>query len=148
MNRHKITIAMLGLLTACFAPSMRADERNKETHFTIDQPLQVLDTVLAPGQYVVKLVEPDTDHSIVSIYNSGGTQLQKIIMGVPAYRTDAGGKELLTVSQSQGDQPATLKYWFYPGDNSGVEFPVRKLVSEGKKQTADAGVSPSQVAKR
>ena len=53
MNRLKTTTAMLGLLAASFAPSMRADDSNKETRITINQPLQVQDVLLAPGQHVL-----------------------------------------------------------------------------------------------
>src|SRR5258708_389331 len=51
MNRFKMTAALLGLLTPCVAPTLRADDWNKETRLTTNQPLQVQDTVLAPGQY-------------------------------------------------------------------------------------------------
>jgi len=125
MKRFKITFAMLCLLSAGLAPSMRADATDKETHLTIDQPLQVQDILLAPGQYVFKLLEP----GVVSIYNADGRQLQGIVMGWNAYRVDAGDKQLFTVSQSQGNQPAALKYWFYPGNNFGLEFPVKMLAS-------------------
>jgi len=134
MNRFKITFAMLGLLTAGLAPSMRADARDKETHLTINQPLQVGNTVLAPGQYIFRLI----DQGVVSIYNVDGTQPQGIILGWSAYREDAGDKRLFTVSQSQGAQPATLKYWFYPGDTSGLEFSSKELgsaqVAKSKKK--------------
>ena len=143
MNRFKITFAMLGLLTAGCAPLMRADDRNKETRLTIDQPLQVRDTLLAPGQYVFKLIEP----GVVSIHNADGSRPEGIIMGWPAYRINAGEKKVFTVSEAQGNQPATLKSWFYPGDNSGLEFSAEKLASETgsvvkskkKVQTTDAG---------
>ena len=67
-------------------------------------------------------------------------------MGWSAYRADAGEKQLFTVSQSQGNQPATLKYLFYPGDNFGLEFPAKMLAGEPgrvvkskkKGQTTDA----------
>ena len=147
MNRLKITTAMLGLLTAGFASSIRADDSNKETRITINQPLQIQDVLLAPGQHVLKLIQP----GIVSIYNADGTRPEGLILGWSAYRTDAGDKKLVTASQSQGEQPATLKTWFYPGDNYGVEFPVSKLPSasgrvaksKGKGQTTGAtgGVS-------
>jgi hypothetical protein len=130
MNRIKMTAATLGLLSASFVPSLRADENNKETRMTINGPLQVQETLLAPGQYVFKLTNPDTDHSVVSIYNADGTRLEGIIMGWSAYRVDAGDKSLFTVSQSQGSQPATLKYWFYPGDNFGVEFSEKQQANE------------------
>jgi hypothetical protein len=123
MNRFKITFAMLGLLTAGIAPWMQAGAMDKETRLTTNQPLQVGDTLLAPGQYIFKLIEPN----VVSIYNADGTQPQGIILGWSAYRVDAGDKQLFTVSQSQGNQPAALKYWFYPGDNSGLEFSAKKL---------------------
>ena len=141
MNRFKITFAMLGLLTAGFAPSMQADAIDKETHITINQPLQVQDILLAPGQYVFRLIEP----GVVSIYNAEGTQPQGIVMGWNAYRVDAGDKKLFTVSQSQGNQPATLKYWFYPGDNSGLEFSAKNLdagqVARSKKKGSATGAA-------
>ena len=146
MNRFRMTAATLGLLSAGLVLSMRADDNNKETRMTINGPLQVQDTLLAPGEYVFKLTEPDTAHSVVSIYNADGTRLEGIAMGWSAYRVDAGDKNLFTISQPQGDQPAKLQTWFYPGDNSGVEFSVKKLAGETgrvvkskqKGQTADA----------
>src|SRR5579864_5388739 len=151
MNRIKMTAATLGLLSASFVPSMRADDNNKETRMTINGPLEVQDTLLTPGQYVFKLTQPDTAHSVVSIYNADGTRLEGIIMGWSAYRADAGDKNLFTISQPQGDQPAKLQTWFYPGDNSGVEFSVKKLAGESgrvvkskqKGQTADAAGNSS-----
>jgi hypothetical protein len=116
---------MLGMLTAGFAPSMRAGATDKETRLTTNQPLQVGNTVLAPGQYLFRLIEP----GVVSIYNADRTQPQGIILGWSAYRVNAGDKQLFTVSQPQGNEPASLKYWFYPGDNSGVEFSAKKLAS-------------------
>jgi hypothetical protein len=143
MNRFKITTAMLGLLAACFAPSMQADERNKETRLTINQPLQVQEILLAPGQYVFKLLEPDTNHTIVSIYSVDGARLQGTILGLPAYRQDVEDKELFTVSQPQGVQPAALKSWFFPGDNFGIEFPVKKLAGDAGSVAKSKGKVPS-----
>jgi hypothetical protein len=126
MNRFRMTAAILGLFTAGVVPSMRADDNNKETRMTINGPLQVQDTLLAPGEHVFKLIDP----GVVGIYNADGTREEGVILGWSAYRADAGDKELFTVSQSQGNQPATLKYWFYPGDNFGLEFPVKKRAIE------------------
>ena len=130
MNRFRMTAATLGLLSAGLVPSMRADDNNKETRMTINGPLQVQDTLLAPGQYVFKLSQPDTAHSVVSIYNADGTRLEGIIMGWSAYRADAGDKNMFRISQPQGNQPAKLQTWFYPGDNFGVEFSVKEVATE------------------
>jgi hypothetical protein len=147
MNRLKITAATLGLLTSCFAPSLRADERNKETRVTTNQPLQVEDTVLPPGQYLFKLLEPDTDQNIVSIYSVDGSRLEGIVVGLTAYRAEAGDKKLLAVSQPVGDQPAVLKYWFFPGSNEGIEFQATKpsrantRLAKSKKKGRDTTVA-------
>src|ERR1700740_2124410 len=121
MTRFKITAAAtLGLLSAYCLPYLRADEWNKETRLTINVPLQIQDSVLAPGEYVFKLVDADTDRDVVSIFNSDGTRLEKIVIGGATYRADGGDKKLFTISEPQGGQPATLHTWFYPGDTVGV----------------------------
>jgi hypothetical protein len=145
MKRFRTTAATLGLLSAYLVPCARANDWNKETHLTINVPLQIQDTILAPGEYVLKLVEPDTDRDVVSIFNSDGTRLETIIMGWSTYRADAGDKKVFTISEAHGNQPATLQSWFYPGDNFGVAFPAAKRangtghVSRAKEKGQDLG---------
>jgi hypothetical protein len=147
MNRLKITTAMLGLLTACFAPSLQADDFNKETRITTNQPLQVQNTVLPPGQYLFKLLTPDIDENIVSIFSADSGRLEGTIVGLAAYRADASDNKQLTVSQPVGDQPAVLNYWFFPGDNEGIEFQVTTPASgnarlaKSKRKGQNAGVA-------
>jgi hypothetical protein len=125
MTRFKTTAAMFALFAASFAPSMRAAGHDKETRLTIDRPLQVQNTVLAPGEYIFKLTVPDSNHNIVSIYNADGSRLEAIVTGFSVYRQEAADKQLFTFSQPQGNQPSALKSWFYRGDNFGVEFAVK-----------------------
>ena len=44
------------------------------------KPLQVQDTVLPPGQYLFKLLEPDNDQNIVSIFTADGSRLEGIVV--------------------------------------------------------------------
>jgi hypothetical protein len=124
MNRFKMTTALVCLLTASFAPAVRADGHTKETRLTLSQSLQIRSTVLTPGQYLFKLAEPDSNHSVVNIFEAGSGRLVATVIGTQAYRADYSDREAFTISQPQGRQPGTLK-WFYPGDNFGVELPVR-----------------------
>jgi hypothetical protein len=110
-------------------PSLRADESDKTTYITTNQPLQIQGTLLAPGRYIFKLVNPDSDRHTVQISNADGTELEAIIQAVPAYRIELSGASQLILADPQDGQPATLKFWFYPGDNSGVEFVVPKTSS-------------------
>jgi hypothetical protein len=129
MNRLRVTATTLGLLSACLAPHLRADVRNKETRVTVNAPLQVQDTLLAPGQYVFKLTLDDSQIA-VSIYNAETNRIEATILGWAAYRGDAGDKQFFIIDQSRANQPAKLQKWFYPGDNFGVEFPLTNRTSE------------------
>ena len=97
--------------------------------------------VLPPGEYLFRLLEPDTDRDLVSIFNSDGTRLEAIITGWSTYRADAGDKKLFTIAEPHGSQPAKLQDWFYPGDNFGVEFSAAKSASENGhvSRTKDKG---------
>jgi hypothetical protein len=133
MRRFRMTTATLVLFGAYLAPCVRADDWNKETHLTINVPLRVQDTLLAPGAYVFKLIDMGANSNVVSIFNSNGTRLETIMVGLPAYRDNAGDNNMFAISAPQGSQPATLQFWFYPGDNFGVEFRAANTANEERR---------------
>ena len=55
MIRLGVLMAGMSLAISTFAPLVRADEWNKYTIITVDQPIQIPDRVLPPGKYVLKL---------------------------------------------------------------------------------------------
>ena len=61
MKRVYIAAAACGLLGFSLASSARASDLNKETILTVDQPIQVQGVLLAPGQHVFKLAQPNFD---------------------------------------------------------------------------------------
>ena len=122
MKLFRTKAVLLGVLCACLAPVSRADDLTKETHVSINGPLQVRDIVLPPGEYVFQLTEPYLDLSLVSIYNAQTNRLEATIIGVPAYRLAVDDQRLFTVSQPHDGEPAQLQTWFYPGDSFGVQF--------------------------
>jgi len=92
-----------------------------------------------------KLASPDSDHRTVQIFNADGTRLETTILGNPAYRLEPTGDTQLTVSDPQPGQPAMLQFWFYPGDNTGVEF-VTPKVSNVNAQKHDAKAKPQHAS--
>ncbi len=70
MIRLVVAMASVGLLGVALAPSARADEWNKKTILTVDQPIQVPNQVLPAGTYVIKLLDSPSDRHIVQIYNA------------------------------------------------------------------------------
>jgi hypothetical protein len=58
----------------------------------------------------------------VAIYNAKETQLITTVQGIPDSRMETPDKTILQLEERPSGQPEAVKAWFYPGDNSGVEF--------------------------
>src|SRR5579862_2134393 len=113
-----ITLCLLGAL---IVPKARADEWNKKTTLTFNEPVQVPGTTLSAGTYVFKLADT-SDRTIVQIWNEDETRLITTILAVVDYRAKTPDKTIVSFDERPAGQPEALKAWFYPGDNSGVEF--------------------------
>ena len=122
MYRTTLTgMVSLALLGVFFVPKARADEWNKKTLVTVDQPIQVPGKVLPAGSYIFMQPLFD-DPTLVSIFNADGTRLITTVQGIPDYRIGGADKTALQFEERPSGQPEVLKSWFYPGYNSGVEF--------------------------
>ena len=108
--------------TITLAPFAKADEWNKKTVFITHQAIQIQGKVLEPGQYVMKQLDSPSDRHILQIYDVDETKLEMTILASPAYRLEPTGDIRFTFSETQNGQAQALRTWFYPGDNSGLEF--------------------------
>jgi hypothetical protein len=127
MTKTVTRLAALGivLFTTAFTPLAKADEWDKKTVIITHEAIQIQGKVLAPGQYVMKLLD-SPDRHIVQIYDVDQVKLEMTILALPAYRLDSTGETRLTFSETPAGQAPALRTWFYPGDNSGLEFSVRR----------------------
>jgi len=126
MTRLVVAVASVGLLGIALSSSARADEWNKKTTMTVNEPIQVPNQVLPPGTYVIKLLESPSDRHIVQIFNKEETHLFTTILAIPNYRIQPTGKTVFTFWETPPGQPKALRAWFYPGDNFGQEFAYPK----------------------
>jgi hypothetical protein len=126
MNRFALAIASIGLLGAAFAPSMRADEWNKRTVLTVNEPIQVPNKTLEPGKYVMRLMDSPSNRHIVQIYDATEQHLITTVLAIPNFRLALTGKTQFTFWETPPGQPKALRAWFYPGDNYGQEFAYPK----------------------
>jgi len=126
MNRLILAMASVGLLGTALAPNAPADEWNKKTILTVNEPIQVPNKVLPAGKYVIKLLNSPSDRHIVQIFNADETQLQTTILAIPNYRIQPTGKTVFSFWETPPGQPKALRAWFYPGDNFGQEFAYPK----------------------
>jgi len=114
----------LGLSVGAFRA--QADEWDKKTILTVEQPIQVSEIVLQPGKYVLKLLDSQSDRHVVQIFNSDGTHLVDTVLAVPNYRLKPTGHSSFMFWETPAGHANALRAWFYPGDNVGQEFTYPK----------------------
>lgn len=115
--------AALALTT--MVSSVRADQWNKETRVTVNQPMEVPGTVLGPGTYVFKLVDRVSDRNTVQIFSVDARGRQKLvttILAISAYGLQTPDKPVIRLEERRAGEPEAIHSWFYPGDNAGSEF--------------------------
>jgi hypothetical protein len=112
----------LSLMGGVLAPAVKADEWDKKTNITINQPIKVQDTVLPAGSYVIKLLDSPSDRYIVQIFNAEENHLIKTVFTVPVLKSHAPDSSEFKFYESESGQPAALHTWFYPGESTGYEF--------------------------
>lgn len=125
INRSRVAVVAfsgVALAIGLVAIPAQADEWNKRTTLTINQPMQVQDTYLEPGQYVFKLLDSQSDRHIVQIFNADQNHLITTILAIPDYRIQPTGKSRFTMWETPAGYVAALKEWYYPGDNFGQQF--------------------------
>jgi hypothetical protein len=122
----KAFAATLGLASLALTPAAMADQWNKKTYITINESIQVPGKVLAPGKYVMKLADSQSNRHIVQIYNEREDQLQTTVLAIPNYRLRPTGKTEFQWWETPAGQPKAIRAWFYPGDNFGQEFAYPK----------------------
>jgi LPXTG-motif cell wall-anchored protein len=124
MKKVKTILAVLtlALLGATFATGARADNWNKKTVMTFDQPIEIPGQILPAGTYTFALVESHSDRNIVRIFQADGTTVVATILAINNYRLHSTDKTSVKFVERSGDNPEALKAWFYPGDNFGQEF--------------------------
>lgn len=125
--------AFAGCVGFALLPNLQADEWNKKTNLTVNEPLEVPSccapghtVILQPGEYVIKLVDSATDRHIVRIFDKDEKNVITTILAIPNYRLRPTGKTVFGYWEVPAGQPPALRAWFYPGDNFGQEFAYPK----------------------
>jgi len=141
----RFTALQLGALTAavmCLAPqATRADEYDKKTIVTFDQPTEVPGIVLPPGKYVIKLLNSSSNRHIAEVMNERMDHLYALTFTTAAERLspirESENKKILTFYEGKNGQPQAIRQWFWPGDTIGQEFLYPK--NQAAKIAANTG---------
>lgn len=121
------TVCGLALAAGFVATRAKADDWDKKTTLTVNEPIQITDTYLQPGTYVLMLDRGSmSDRHIVRIYNDKQNHLINTILAFPAYRVRVTGNTQFTFWETPPGTARALRDWYWPGDNFGQEFPYPK----------------------
>lgn len=130
----------LTLMGMVFSPAANADDWNKKTTITFNQPVEIPGVhlkgwgVLPAGTYVFKILDSTADRHIVQIFSQDEKTVYATIMAVANYRLWPTDKTVVTFRERPAGEPEALRAWFYPGMNWGEEFvyPKAKAVELAK----------------
>jgi LPXTG-motif cell wall-anchored protein len=138
MKLHPVINSRTALVLGCGAAltasivtfGAKADEWDKKTILTVNQPIQVRDTLLEPGQYVFKLVNSNSDRHIVQIFNADQSHIINTVLAIPKQRMEPTGDSQFTFYETPSGTARALRAWFYRGDTVGQEFPYPRHLKE------------------
>jgi LPXTG-motif cell wall-anchored protein len=138
------SLCFLGLASLVAIPAARADEWNKKTILTVNEPIQVTRDLLQPGKYVFKLIDSQSDRHVVQIFNEDQSHLIDTILAIPNYRMRPEGRQFAFYETPAGYAKA-VRAWFYPGDNFGQEFTYPKNLALLTAAVVSAAPSASAI---
>ena len=118
-------IFCLCLVALTFLPSAKADEWNRKTTVTFNEPVEVPGVgaqILPAGTYVFKIADSPSDRHIVQIFNQAMDHVFTTILAIPNYRLRPTNKTVMTFKERAEGQPEAIRAWFYPGRQWGEEF--------------------------
>ena len=124
--RVALAFSAVALVAGIAAPNARADEWNKKTILPVNDTIQVQDAVLQPGQYVMKLLNSQSDRHVVQIFNSRENHVIATILAIPKYRLEPTGQTQFTFYETPAGTARAMRDWYYPGDLMGQEFEYPK----------------------
>ena len=133
LTHSRAALAMVcGIAFVAGLPTFRAkaDTWDKRTILTVNQTVQVEDTVLDPGQYVFRLHDTNPNRNIVQIFNADGNHLITTIMAIPKERVEPTGNSQFSFWETPPGTAKALRAWFYPGDTYGQEFRYPKHLKQ------------------
>jgi hypothetical protein len=140
------TLCGIGVAAGVVVSSAQADQWDKKTILTVDQPIQIRETYLPAGKYVLKLLNSNSDRHIVQIFNSDQSHIIDTVLAIPNYRLEPTGHSQFRFWETPPGSAKAMRAWFYPGDNYGQEFPYPKHLRQLETASAAVSAPPPQPA--
>jgi LPXTG-motif cell wall-anchored protein len=115
------TLLVASAIGLVVIPAAKADDYDKNTKITVNEPVRLPTMTLQPGTYSLRLIEATGNRHVVKVTDENGKGLG-LILALPNYRVVPKDKTVLTYWETPPGQPRAIRSWFFPGDNFGQEF--------------------------
>lgn len=120
------TIALAVVLWSSFSPAARADDAtfrdwDRSATITVETAWRVPGKILAPGAYILKLMNIGSSRTVVQILSADEKQVFATIIAVPVYNWTRRQKTEFIFGDVKAGEPRPLEAWLFPG-NTGLEF--------------------------
>jgi hypothetical protein len=124
----RITMAAFSLAVVwlVMTPALYADDWDKATRITVNQPFEVPGTILPAGTYIIRIVDLAAERHVVRITSEDGLKIYATLIGIPDFRLEPTDKTAITFYESEVNRPKPMHNWFYPGRQYGIEFAYPK----------------------
>jgi hypothetical protein len=145
------TMFCIGLMSATFLPSAKADDFDRKTVITFSGPVEIPGVhltgwgILPAGTYVFKILDSQSDRHIVQIFSKDEKTVYATILAIPNYRLQPTDKTVMTFRERPAGEPEALRAWFYPGRNWGEEFVYPKAKAVALAQVSKVPVLATTV---
>jgi hypothetical protein len=112
----------LAVIWLVSAPAAYANDWDKATRITVNQPFEIPGMILPAGTYIVKIVDLAGERHVVRFFSEDESKIYATIIGIPDFRLTPTDDTSLTFYESRFNRPRALHAWFYPGYQYGIEF--------------------------
>ena len=148
---QRFKLAFLALLAGSagfITATAKADEYDKETILTFNEPVEIPGHVLQAGSYVFKLADSDSNRDIVQVFTDDQKHLIATIPALPDSRPEPADNTIVTFEERPSGSPEAVHSWFYPGDTEGFEFvyPNSEERHAAKTEPVASGAAPQPVS--
>jgi hypothetical protein len=126
IERIMVAAFCLAVVWLVTAPAVHADDWDKATRITVNQPFEIPGMMLPAGTYIVKIVDLAGERHVVRFLSEDESKVYATLIGIPDFRLEPTDKTAITFYESEVNQPRALHNWFYPGHQYGIEFAYPK----------------------
>lgn len=124
-NRFKLVIAAFCfiLMASVMAPVSKAQNGDKKTIVTFDEPIEIPGNVILPaGTYFFKLLNQDSGRWVVQIFDEHQTKTFATLITIEDFRYHPTNKVVMNFTERPAGAPPAIKEWFFPGEKQGRAF--------------------------